>query len=309
MQTGETDATLLRIGPLKAVDSNGDAVIGEDFAAAGEAELSINDAAWADADVPGTRTVEEIGDGYYYLQGIAADAAARGFVSFKLDGACIETIFREDVEDEPQGIPVGTVDADDLHVGPIVLEDEDGIELVDTTGVVVETSINGSAWAAAAGSLVMIDDGEADYVPHATDVANAGWICVKVTGACREYAIRSTIVAPADAVAPVESVVSPAEGTVPGDYDAASVTPLIVDIEETNLAYAAVFAVLEAQPDQRLCVYRRGAFVSPFDGYSVASAPSAGVLRLSVRHNSGWPPGDVTLEFDPVDTSGNLSDP
>lgn len=306
MRTGETDTTLIRIGPLKCVDTNGDAVIGESFGGAGEAELSINDGAFSALT---TETVEEIGDGYYYLQGIAANAATRGFVAFKLSGPCVETTFREDVEDEPDGIPVGTADADDLHIGPIAVFDTDGVALSSVAGITVETSINGSAWAAAAGVLSMTpENGYADYVPHATDVAAEGWIVVKVTGTCREFAIRQTITASADADAPVESVVSPAEGTIPGDFDDATVTPLIVEVDESNLATLIVFCEMESKPDQTFCVYRRGSFVAPFDAYSSVSTLGS-VTTLQVRHNAGWPPGDVTLRFDAVDTSGNLSDP
>ncbi len=97
-----------------------------------------------------------------------------------------------------------------------------------------------------------------------------------------------------------------AEGVVDPDFDVATHTALTLDVEdETGVASIVVHCSI-ATVDGWLAVYRRGDFVAPFDAYSFTSTPAAGVTRLHVRHNDGWPPGSVSLTTDVVDSGGNL---
>jgi hypothetical protein len=97
IKVGESDATKKRIGPLLAVDEDGNAVTGETFEDAGELEVSINGATWDAA----AGTITEASDGYYYYTpDTATELVARGWLAVKLAGACEEFTLREDVIDD-----------------------------------------------------------------------------------------------------------------------------------------------------------------------------------------------------------------
>lgn len=322
MKLGETDPTLLRIGPIRVADSNGDPVLGEDFSGPGEAEINVNDGPFG--AIAGT--IEEIGASYYYLQAVPADAATRGFVDIKLSGPCDEVTLREEVEEEPQGIPVGSTDPDDLHVN-LRLVDSNGVALVSTAGVVLEITINGSTWAAASGALSLTDPGYGDYVPVAGDVAAAGWFAIKATGACQEFTIRTAVVQPRDVAAPLVTVVSPtpgvaagAPGGFPANYRTAKDTPIVLQVADLDpgLIYFVLIARFyvgdteEEDPAEEV-VYRRGVFRGPYKAGSFTRSTSGG-LQLSVRRTGGWPSNlsrtriaRIAFALDAIDGNGNLS--
>ncbi len=189
MKLNEAVASSRRIGPLKAVDGSGTPVV--DFGAPGAVTVSVNDGAFVAAG----GTITAIGGGYVYYNATAADASVRGFITVKLDVVCVEYTFREEVELAPQGIIVNEPIASLRRVGPLRLVDVGGAELGSLAGVTVEVSRNGAAWAAPAGVTSLIEAGYADYGAALADVADVGWIAVKLTGACQEFVFRSTVVA------------------------------------------------------------------------------------------------------------------
>lgn len=295
MKLNEATATARRIGPIKAIDADGNPVV--DFSAGGAKEISVNDGAFGAAG----GAVVAIGGtaGYVYYQASLADASVRGFVDLKLAGSAQGVTLREEVEIAPQGIPVGTNDAALLHSGAIRLVDDAGNKLASLVGVVVEVTINGSNWAAPAGNLTLIEAGYADYAPNASEVVNRGWLAVKVSGVCQEFVFRVDITDPADVALPTCAVVSPAIGDIDPDET------LVVDVtDDIAIAYIAVYVTYTGTL-RKETVFRRGAFEP---GYSIGSAivPIAGGYRLHIKRDTDWPEGSVTITIDPVDTVGNV---
>lgn len=292
MRRGETVASARRIGPLLALDANGAPVLGEDFAGAGELEQQIDGGAFgASAGVLG-----EIGNGYYYLEVPEADAAAAQlWIAAKLAIVCEEFVFREDVERVPTGIALNEADPTKRRIGPLLAVDEDGNELDEAAlaGVTTEVTINGSAWVAAAGALVIADDGYPHYEADPSEIAQRGWLCVKIDGACEEFTMREDIVGGP----PVVAVVTPPIG------DADPEDELVLDVtDDVGLDYIMVFAVVAgaAKPDP---VFRGGDFLS---GYTIGSwvEDVAGGKRLHVRRDAKWPPGACSLVLDIIDVEG-----
>lgn len=189
MKLGESDPTARRIGPIMAVDSSG-VPVEAGFNAAGAVELRVNGGSFVAAG----GTIGVIGDGYVYYEATPADAGRLGTATVKLAVVCEESTIAEDVELAPQGIPIGTTDAELRHIGPLRLVDGGGAPLSSLAGIVVEVSVNGSPWAAAAGALTLIESGYADYAAADSDIASRGWVAVKLTGACSTLVFRATVV-------------------------------------------------------------------------------------------------------------------
>ncbi len=214
MKLDEETASARRIGPIKAIEIDGTPVT--DFSAPGSKQISINNGAWTNT----ASAIGVIGDGYVYLEASPVEVSVQGFISVRLADVCLERVIREELELAPQGIPVGTNDAALLHVGPLEAKDEAGDavvgELFDGAGE-LEVSVNGSAWAPAAGDIVEMSDGFYDYVPDPTEVSAVGWLAVKITGPCQEFVFRVDIVTENGAGSPVEPT---APGTpVPVTHD------------------------------------------------------------------------------------------
>lgn len=120
---------------------------------------------------------------------------------------------------------------------------------------------------------------------------------------------------------PAITVVSPVPGVAPGqpggfaaDWTVARLTPIVVDIDGDELAYACVVARYPAnEVDDAIerVVYRRGVFRAEFASASNAEQVTPTKLRLSILPNEGWPSFEsvAAIEFD-VDAiaGGGLSD-
>lgn len=310
MKRGETIASARVIGPLLALDEEGEPVEGEDFDGEGELEVSIDGAAFAATE----GEIMESGGGYYSLAPTDAEAAAaQRWLAVKLAGVCEEFTLAESVEASPQGITVGETDALKRRIGPLSAVDEDGEDLNDGDGIVVEVIINGGTLTEAAGELVFGDDGYPYYVADPSELTERGWIAVVISGACEEFCLRQDVVAAAPAI----TVVSPTPGVAPGqpgglpaDWSSARFTPVVLDIDGDGLAFACVVARYPDDNAERV-VYRRGLIRAGFTAESDVEQVTATKLRLTVLPDEGWPSlrALTAIEFD-VDAiaGGELSD-
>lgn len=294
MKLDESDASARRIGPLRCIDSDGNPVT-TGFGTAGAVEVSVNDGAFAAAG--GTITV--IGGGYVYYNATAGDASVRGFISVKLEGICQEFTFREEVEEEPDGIPVDTTDADLRHVGPMRIVDNEGVEIATLVGITCEISINGSAWAAPAGTLTLMENGYADYAATLAEVGDRGWIAVKLTGTCQESVFRATIVAEGTGggslTAPILTVLT----TFSANFRAARLTTWQGTLEDWP---AGAEAVIMVHFDERNEMYvardAEGVWRWPFDlEPENAIDLEADPVTVQLAPRGGWPPCDVEIQI------------
>jgi hypothetical protein len=90
---GETDPTLLRIGPLRFVDQDGNELTEPDIGSVINL-TSINGAAWTAA----AGTLEFIENGYlYYVADPTEVASPGGWLAVAIGFICVETVLREDV--------------------------------------------------------------------------------------------------------------------------------------------------------------------------------------------------------------------
>lgn len=104
-----------------------------------------------------------------------------------------------------------------------------------------------------------------------------------------------------DETPPVVTVVTPPIGAVDSEAE------LVVSVtDERSLAYITVFALWPGlrKPD---LVFRGGAFLADYTIGSFVVAIEGG-YELHVRRDAGWPPGEVSLDFDVVDVGGNLGE-
>lgn len=327
MKLGETTASRRRIGPLRALDSSGDPVTGEDFSGPGELEISVAGAAY----VAALGSIVEIGDGCYYYQATVDDAAVGPWVAIKIDGVCEEFTLREDVSEQLSGIIVGETDTADLHTGPMWFIDDEGnhLEEADVDDATVEVSINGAPWAAAAGELEFVDSGYVDYIADPTEVAEVGWLAIRITGPCEEVVFREDVVDPLDAlsdtISPTITIISPTPGVAPGDPGGfpareaeAKLTPIVLQITDLSpgLGYLAVIVRMyiddEDENPVEEVVYRRNNFRGNYVKGSSRSTIANGV-ELSVMRAGGWPTTVVSgrrfivFAVDAVDSDGNLA--
>ena len=190
MKLNEAIAARRRIGPLHAVDGAGDPVLGEDFSGLDEMLIMVAGGAWS---VP-TGTMVEIGDGYYYYQAALGDTSTRPWVAIRIAGVCQEFVMRENVTTTTDGaITFNEPTAALRRVGPLHVVDGAGDPILTTVGIVFEISINGSAWAAGAGTLTLADDGYVYYEPTVAEISSPGWIAMRLTGTCQEFVYREDI--------------------------------------------------------------------------------------------------------------------
>jgi hypothetical protein len=153
------------------------------------------------------------------------------------------------------------------------------------------------------GYAVGYADGEAAHEGDYTNGFAAGEIAGYATGYNDGY--NDGLAAfPVDETPPTVDAVTP-EGEIDPDFDVATATPIEIDIEdETDIATIVVHCTTSTSGGA-LCVFRRGAFVFPFNAFSFTSV-ELGATRLHIRHNDGWPPGSVNITTDVVDGGGNL---
>lgn len=299
MKLNETDATLRRIGPLYAV-SGGVAVEGEDFGGAGELEISVAGGAFAAA----LGTIVEIGDGFYYYQATALDAATAPWVVLKISGVCDEFTIREDVTSGRQAaIQTAEPLAALRRVGPFRVLDADGDPITTTVGITTEISVNGAAWAAAAGALTLIDDGYVYYVADTTEVAAAGWIALKLTGTAQQFVMREDIGDDSGLSAPTVTVVS----TFPTTFSEARVTPWEAEVEDFPLGAEMVIIVRYTTTDQASGGVRNetitardasGTWRWPFDIEPTNAVDlEADPVTVQLLPRGGWPPCEVNIQI------------
>lgn len=201
MKLEETTASARRIGPLKAVDEDGNAAT--DFSAPGSKLVSVNNGAWSEADGAVVPILEpdDSPSGLVYYQGTADDAGTQGFASIRLADVCVERVFTEYVEPLPQGIPAGTTDATLLHVGPLEAKDDDGNPVTGAVGIDVHITINGAKLQVPTNALTEILDGVTDRGFYdleldPSEVTDIGWVTVRLSGACQEFVMRVDVVDP-----------------------------------------------------------------------------------------------------------------
>lgn len=302
MLLGETDPDARHVGPLHAVDGDGNPVLGEDFSGAGELEIKVADGAFAAA----LGTIVETGSGYYYYLATAADALVGPWIEIKIAGVCQEFTLREDVAAQLGGIIAGETDPDLLVIGSLRFIDADGNPLgaADIAAATKEVSINGAALGAPAGTFSCVEDGYLDYIADPTEVTARGWVAVRISGTCQEIMFREDVVDPLDSDEPTTEAVTPI-----GEIDADD--EIVIDVaDDVELSYIAAFATLSGSL-QKIAIFRRGAFEPGFTlGSYVEEIPEdEGVRsRLHIKPDGPWPPGNVSITVDPVDSHGNLGD-
>lgn len=295
MKLDETDATARLIGPIRCIDNDGNPVVAG-FEDAGAVEISVNNGAFA--SVLGSITV--IGGGYVYYQATAGDVSVEGFVTLKLEGICQESTIREEVEPAPEGIPFGTTSAALRHIGPLRIVDDDMVELATVVGITCEISINGSAWAAPGGTLSLVEAGYADYAATAGEVADIGWIAVKLTGTCQETVFRSSIVDP-DAGGGGGSLTAPTLTVLTTFSESFRVARLEVwEGELDNFPDGAEAIVLVHYVERNEMYVARdaeGVWRWPFDIEPTNAVDlEADPVTLQLLPRGGWPPCDVEIQ-------------
>jgi phage gp46-like protein len=175
------------IGPLRCVDVGGNPVLDPTV------EISINGGAF----VAATGAIVDIGDGFVYYDPDPEDCDELGFAVIRLSGTAVESTHREEIEEAPQGIPVGTDVAAWLHIGPLHAVDSGGTAVTGETFAgagEIEISLSGAAWTAALGSIVELDGGLYDYIPDPSEVGDVGWAAVKISGVCETFVLRADVV-------------------------------------------------------------------------------------------------------------------
>lgn len=321
MRYGETTSAALRIGPLLALDVNGDPVLGEDFGGAGEFESMENGADFGTPD----GTIEEIGGGYYYYQATAPEALLP-WLAIKITGVCQEFTFRENIERVPSGIKVGETDATKRRIGPLLALDASGDPVTGETFAgagEAEITLNGSAWDDVAGSFVEDADGYYYYIADtATELTARGWGAIKIGGtACEEFTLRFDIID--DEVKPVITYVSPTPGVAPGaaggfpaDPSVAKNTPIVIQLSDANPGTGYVNVAIAYTDDEGIAieetVYRRSNFRGRYlEGSKAEMVGSA--LQLTIKREGGWlellagASNQFAFHADVVDSAGNVS--
>jgi len=322
MLLGETDPDARHVGPLHAVDGDGNPVLGEDFSGAGELEIKVGGGAFATA----LGTIVETGSGYYYYLATAADALVGPWIEIKIAGVCQEFTLREDVKLQLEGIIAGETDPDLLVIGSLRFIDADGNPLgaADIAAATKEVSINGAALGAPAGTFSCVDDGYLDYIADPTEVTDRGWVAVRISGTCQEIMFREDIVVEAkNATAPEIEIVSPTPGVAPGQPGgfpasrrAAERTPIVLRITDDapGLGYIEVavrFYGSQAELDAdengvEETVFRKGQFRGKHVASSYVEDIDDGV-ELHVFRDGGWLGRFIKFAVDPIDEDGNLT--
>ncbi len=318
MLLGETDPDRRHVGPLRALDGDGNPVTGEDFSGAGELEISVG----GDAFTAALGSVVEIAAGYYYYMATAGDASVGPWIAIKISGVCQEFTFREDVAEQLSGIIAGETDADLLAVGPLRFVDSDGNPLgsADIAGATKYRSKNGDAWSVPSGSFAVNDDGYLIYTADPSEVFNPGWLAVWISGTCQDFVFREDIVAVStgDEVSPTITAVSPTPGTepgaaggFPGGRNAALETPIVIEIIDADPGVGYLLVTLRTYQDgdtnghTELTVYRDGIFREPF-GSSTQSGTSNDLI-LNIRRDDGWTGLFLELTVYVTDSDGNTA--
>ncbi len=256
-------------------------------------------------------------NGEHYLQLDATERAVGGFRWARLDTRDMSGVgnFGEGWDAIGPTWSAGETDPTLLR-HPITIYDADNALVAGVAtdgGLDVQTSLDGAALIAAVGTLVETTlVGLYYYQGDPTEAAAPADLSVVIVSDISKPAdALIEIEAPmsdTDSTAPETAVVSPPVGDVAGVYEDVKDTELVLDVtDDVALAYIAVFARFDGGP--RISVFRRGAFEQGFSLHSFVEdlAPDDGVAkRLHVRRDVGWPPGEVALDTDPVDTGGNV---
>ncbi len=277
---------------------------------ASDVQVSINGAAFADAD--GTLTFVEAG--LYYYEAALVEAGTEGFLGIKFDRAGYSLEFA--------WAPVGghfaldETDAALLRV-PLLIYDVSGalVEGATASGDDLQTSSNGDAFSDAAGELEPLGDGIYYYQGIAADAAVEGWLSIKYekAGFGTQHAWVAVAAPGGDEDPPIITVISPTPGVPPGepggfsaDPAVARVTPIVLEIVDDAIAYAAVFARFDGA-NARTPVFRRGAFEPGYSLFSSLEIVDAETMRLHVRADNGWRSTVIAFDCDAVDSGGNVT--
>lgn len=173
MKLNETDLTLIRV-PIVIRDANGDPLPGY-VPGVGELKTSRTAPAWSAA----AGTLEEVGGGLYYYQGVLADASVEGFLGVMVARAGYEADIAW----------ASVIGSSGVVVIPFTVYDGNGdlAPGVAPAGAELEMSLDGAPFVLATGTYSEIGSG-AYFYTH--DVANpSGFIGIKVAAAGYEPAI------------------------------------------------------------------------------------------------------------------------
>ncbi len=280
--------------------------------AAGDVKVTINGAAPVNAG----GTFEHVGGGLYRYEATEAEVAVAGFLGVFFLRAGYRVEFAWDSVGDIWSI--GEVDPTLLRF-PFTVYDIDGelaagVDLDD----VLETSLNGGAFGAAAGTGVEIAHGVYYYQGVAAEADTEGAVALKVTPD-GDYRTTHAWIGVSDPTAglddepPTVTVISPTPGVAPGDPggfpadpDEASVTPIVLEVvDDAGIAYIALFARFGGET--RTPIFRRGAFEQGYSLFSYVEVIDEETTRLHVRADAGWQSMEITFDADVVDAGGNLT--
>jgi hypothetical protein len=183
---GETTASKRRIA-IYLVDSDGEPVTGL-TPTGSEVQVSASGEAFTNA----AGVVTEIGDGAYYYQATEAESETLAYLLLKVvDAGLVAEPFVLATEIEINGVVRLLVDEADLtrRRAPIYLTDDSGdaVPALDLDGV-IEVSVDGAAFGAAAGTWVETGSGAYYYIPDDAEITTQGICIIKVAhGDARTY--------------------------------------------------------------------------------------------------------------------------
>lgn len=294
--------------PIYLIDSIGDPVVGATLTGA-EVKTSVDGGALATA----AGTTGAVGSGAYYYETAPADIAGTQLALYVKDAASLTysiTIRLPLQYDFPAGA-TGTV-----RRLPAFLVNTSNAPVTgaNPTGAQLQVSIDGAAWANALGTWHELADGAYYYDPHATEIATAGLLVLRVAATGAVVYVYAVFVG-GDGAAPTVDVITPdaaeqpgSPGAFPVDYATAKDTPIVIDLgDDAALVYVAVH---HTQLDgSRKCVYRRGTIQVGYRSGSFQEVVS-GKTRLHVLPDGGWvtgATGEVQLLPDLVDGAGNVN--
>jgi hypothetical protein len=185
----EPTASQRRI-PAYLVDTSGDPVTGVTLSGT-DVQVSLSGASF----VNGSGTIAEVGDGLYYYQATQAETVTTAYLMLKITDAAIANFVW--VEDIGTRIELDEAFGETRRI-PIYLIDSAGDPVTGADLDVansLEVSLNGDAYITAVGTWAEVGSGAYYYEADATEVAEIGFLVLKVVSAGAEtYVYTASIV-------------------------------------------------------------------------------------------------------------------
>lgn len=266
-------------------------------------QVSKSGSAWTAAG----GTFVEVSDGDYYYEATQAESDTDAWLLLRVDstgdGARMVVI----AEDIGERIHANETTGAARRI-PIYLEDSSGNPVAPGSLSSVEFSANGAAYTSTGVTSGSIGLGAFYVELPAAAVTDVGYVSTKVIETGALPYIYSQDVIP-ELVAPTIAAVSPTPSTAPGApggfsgvYATATITDVVVRVEDDAVAFIVIFATLDG--GQEVPIFQDGAFLAGWTSFSYIDVVDPTTTDYYVRPDVGWVNVSVVLRFDVVDASG-----